>query len=380
MSIRLTGESTEGNAKLRFDSNNVIFYNPRMGMNRDIGVLFVRSYFRGRRIRICDPMTASGVRAIRYASECPNVESVTASDVDPTSVDFANHMIELNRLTERITVTRANAVAVLQNNLENWFDFIDLDPFGSPSPFFEDALRCTAEDGILAATATDMAPLTGARPAACFRKYGIIVSRTEFEKEIAIRVLAACLSLASGRLRLGVKVVFSHASDHYARIYVQVNRGTPAANISVRNLGFLEYCAHCLHRSTRKLFEEYESNCENCGLKMKVIGPLWLGKLWDPGLVARMNENAATIASSRLSDLQTLLDHIAGELDAPPFYRRVDRIAHNLRTNPPRVREVVSSLRSLGYVATLTHFHSNGFRTNASDQVIVSAFDRVKET
>lgn len=150
-----------------------------MGMNRDIGVLLVRSYFRGRRIRICDPMTATGVRAIRYASECSNVESVTASDVNPTSVDFANRMVQLNRLTERIKVTHADAVTLLQNHMESRFDFVDLDPFGSPSPFFERTLQCTAEDGILTATATDMAPLTGARPAACFRKYGIVVARTE---------------------------------------------------------------------------------------------------------------------------------------------------------------------------------------------------------
>lgn len=349
-------------------------------MNRDIGVLFVQSYFRGRRIRICDPMTASGVRAIRYASECSNVESVTASDVDAASVGYANHMIQLNHLTERVTVVQANAVALLQDHVENRFDFVDLDPFGSPSPFFEGSLRCTAEDGVLAATATDMAPLTGTRPAACFRKYGIVVARTEFEKEIAVRVLAACLSLASGRLQLGVKVVFSHASDHYARIYVQVNRGKPAANSSIRNLGFLEYCSHCLHRTQQKLFEGLESNCENCGSKTTVIGPLWLGRLWDPELVAQMNENAATIVSSRLSDLQTLLDRIAGEVDAPPFYHRVDKLAHDLRTNPPRVREIVSALRSLGYVATLTHFHSNAFRTNASDQIIRRTFGRVKET
>jgi len=379
LSLRPTGELTEGNAKLRFDSNNAVFYNPRMGLNRDIGVLFVKSHFRREGIRICDPMTASGVRAIRYASECSNVESVTASDVDPASIDYANRMIQLNHLTGRISVIQANAVALLQNHAETRFDFVDLDPFGSPSPFIESALRSTADEGVLAATATDMAPLTGTRPAACFRKYGIVVTRTEFEKEIAVRVLAACLSLSAGRLQLGVKVVFSHASDHYARIYVQVNKGRPVANSSVKNLGFLEYCPRCLRRTTRELFEEYESKCNNCGSKVKVLGPLWLGKLWDPGLVARMNENAATISSSRLSDLQTLLGRVAGEVEAPPFYRRVDKTAQIIRTNPPRVREVVSALQSLGYAGTLTHFHPNAFRTDASDRVIMGAFRRVNE-
>ena len=380
MPVPQINESTEGKAKLRFDSDAKIFYNPKMRMNRDIAVLLVKSYFRGKRIRICEPMTASGVRAIRYASECPNVESVTASDVDPTSVQFANHMIQLNNLRERITVSQTNATSLMQNNTAVRFDLVDLDPFGSPSPFFESALSCTAEDGILAATATDMAPLTGARPAACFRKYGIVAVRTEFEKETAVRVLAACLSLVSGRLQLGVKVVFSHASDHYARLYVQVYKGRQAANSSIRNLGFLEYCSQCLNRITRGIFDENTSSCSNCGTKMRVIGPLWLGKLWDIELVSRMIANAATITSSRLSDVQTLLDQVSGEVDAPPFYHRVDRIAHSIRTNPPRVRNVVSALRSLGYVGTLTHFHSNAFRTDATDQVILTTFGRSKKT
>ena len=372
-------ESIEGKAKLRFGSNHSVFYNPKMALNRDLSVLLVKSFFRGRRIRICDPMTATGVRAIRYASECPNVESVAASDVDPTSATFANRMIELNNLTERITVTQANASSLMRDHMETGFNLVDLDPFGSPSPYFESALRCIAEGGILASTATDMAPLTGARSAACFRKYGVVTTRTEFEKETAIRILAACLTLVSGRLQLGVKVIFSHASDHYVRLYAQVNKGKQAANTSIRNLGFLEYCSHCLRRVTRQIFEENEFNCNNCGAKMRTIGPLWLGKLWDPELVVLMNAQAVTIDSSRLTYLQTLLDQVSAEMYAPPFYHRIDRIAHNLRINPPRVRDVVSTLRSLGYMGTLTHFHPNAFRTDAPDQIILGTFDRSKK-
>jgi tRNA (guanine26-N2/guanine27-N2)-dimethyltransferase len=380
LSIRPLGRVIEGNAKLFFDSNHDVFYNPKMEMNRDIGVLFVRSYFRTKPIRVCDPMTASGVRAIRYALECPNVESVTASDADPVSVDYATRMIQLNHLSERIFTVKSDAITLFQSRGDTRFDFVDLDPFGCPAPFFESALRCATNEGILAATATDMAPLTGVRPAACFRKYGVISVRTEFEKEIAIRVLAACLSFAAGRLQLGAKVIFAHASDHYARIYVQVNNGRRASNDTMRNLGFLEYCPMCLHRSTRRLLERYQSVCEKCSSSNKILGPIWLGKLWDGELVTRMSEYAATIVSSRLSDVQTLLDHIREETNAPAFYHRVDKIARNLRTNPSRLRNIISELRSQGYVATLTHFHPNGFRTNASDDTIRGAFSLAKKT
>jgi len=43
------------------------------------------------------------------------------------------------------------------------------------------------------------------------------------------------------------------------------------------------------------------------------------------------------------------------------------------------VREIVSELRFLGHVATLTHFHPNGFKTDASDQTIRRAFTLAKK-
>ena len=360
----------EGRAKLQIAPGGV-FYNPRMSLNRDVAILLATSHFGSKAIRICDPMTASGVRPIRYLLECSNVEGVEASDVDPVSVEFANRMVQLNGLTGRTSVTKSEANTLLANCTDR-FDLIDLDPFGSPAPFFESALRVTADSGVLAATATDMAPLTGARPKACFRKYNITPLRTEFEKEIAVRILSACLGFAAARLELGIRVIFSHASDHYARIYAEVRKGRKAANEMVRNLGYLEYCPECLRRTQRMSLKEILGECESCKLETKIGGPIWLGQLWDSELVRKMSWYAATIASSQLSNLQKLVNRIEEESEAPPFYYRIDTIAHRLRTNPPKLLNIVRALRGKGHMTTLTHFHPNGFRTDAPERTIMS--------
>ena len=355
----------EGKAKLMFGKSRLpsIFYNPRMSMNRDVAIL-VAECLSGK-IRICDPMTASGVRAIRYLLECSNVDVVEASDVSVKSVEFARRMIQLNQIDQsKVIVVVADANSFLINR-ENQFNLVDLDPFGCPVRFYENALRSVVDHGVLAVTATDMALLTGARHSACFRKYNIVPVRADFAKEGAVRILAASIALAAIRLERGTRVIFSHASDHYSRVYVQVRVGKKAANASSAQLGFIEYCPVCLKRDSRKRFEEFHSRCDNCGGRVMIGGPIWLGALWDVDLVRGMSGYSGSVTSSRIADVQRLLDQVEGEMIAPAFYYRVDYAAKSLGRNPPRVVDILGALRDCGYVATRTHFHPNGVRTNA---------------
>lgn len=377
-SSSVTPEATEGRAKLILPSQATsgrtgVFYNPKMSLNRDLAILFASSYFPlWRRLRVCDPMTGSGVRAVRYAIELSNVTSVVAADNRPETVEAAQRTIQLNGLGAKITAVESDANLLLLNHLRERFDLIDLDPFGSPAPFFESAARATIDSGVIAATATDMGPLTGARAAACARKYGVRPIRTEFEKEMAIRVIASCLAAIAGRLELGINVVFSHASDHYARIYAAITKGKPSANFSAKSLGFIEYCPGCLRRDARNSLETIRTTCEDCGTKTKLGGPVWLGRLWDAATVQRMIGRTPELGSSRLSEIQQILGCIDEELDAPPFHYRTDAISGRLRMKPAGMNRVLNALHEAGYQAARTHFHSNGFRTDASCREIAS--------
>ena len=354
-----------------------IFYNPHMSMNRDIAILFADSFF-AEKIRVCDPMTASGVRAVRYLLECTNVEAVEALDVDPASVEYAHRVLLLNHVNDEagVVVAEANHFLIAHKNR---FNLVDLDPFGCPVRFYENALRSVVHGGVLAVTATDMALLTGARHAACLRKYNVAPVRADFAKESAVRILGASIALAAHRLGLGVRVVFSHVSDHYSRVYVDVRMGKKAANQSAKALGFVEYCPACLRRVWCYRFEDFQHSCHNCGGSTLIGGPMWLGALWDADLVRRMSGRSGFISSSRLSELQKLLGLVEEEMDGMPFYFRVDEAARGLGKNPPKIASLLCALRASGYAASRTHFHPNGVRTDAPVDTLRSEVCRLAD-
>jgi tRNA (guanine26-N2/guanine27-N2)-dimethyltransferase len=374
-----TQELVEGRAKLSLPAQigrrQRVFYNPRMSLNRDIAILFAVSHFpSSRQLRVCDPMTASGVRAVRYVFETPNVLSVLAADNDPQTVEAARGIIRHNGLAERIMIVESDANLLLSSHTHDRFDLVDLDPFGSPAPFFENALRATLDGGVIAATATDMGPLTGARTSACVRKYGVRPIRCEFEKEMAVRILAACMCVIAGRLELGIEIVFSHASDHYARIYAKVTKGTKPSNLSTRSLGFVEYCPECLRRDSHSSLESIATSCEDCGNKTRIGGPVWLGPLWDGDTTHVMIEHTPMLQSTRLSEIQNILTCAAQEKSASAFHYRTDAFSKRLGLKPPGLGEVLNALRDAGFEATATHFSPCGFRTSASCQEIASLF------
>jgi tRNA (guanine26-N2/guanine27-N2)-dimethyltransferase len=372
----LSPEFAEGKARLQLPRpRGTVFYNPIMSLNRDIAILFLSSYGSiANRLRVCDPMAGSGVRAVRYVLETPNVASVLAADKDRNAALAAERVARLNGVEGRVTVVCEDANSLLLKHCADRFDVVDLDPFGSPAPFFESALRSTKEGGVLAASATDMGPLSGARPTACLRKYGVSPVRTEFEKETALRALASCLVANAARLELGVDIAFSHATDHYARLYATLSKGRKMADHSLRKLGYVAYCPHCLFRTTFSSIAAVDNRCANCRERVTVGGPYWLGQLWDRAVVQRMIERTPLLSSSRISGIQRMLGLIEAESGCPSFYYRTDSIASAYHTKPPSISRVIDWLRNGGYQAARTHFDNGGFRTNAPLPTIVASF------
>ena len=374
-------EIKEGLAKLQLPPEpRGVFYNPKMSINRDLAILFAGSHFpRSKEIRLCDPMTGSGVRAARYLLETKNVQRVVAADKESNAVKLAQETALLNQVADRVVVVHSDAHTLLSDHAADRFDFIDLDPFGSPAPFFEAALRATTDGGVIAATATDMGPLSGARPAACMRKYGVSPLRTEFEKELAVRTLASCVSITACKMELGTDIAFAHATDHYARLYAVVSKGRKAANRTLTSLGYVTYCPTCLFRSEVKSISSVQNRCGNCSAAARIGGPFWIDTMWDRTTVDSMVHRAPSLASSGLSDIQRLLGRVQLEIDSPRFYYTTDAIASAYRAKPPSIESLVESLMADGYQAARTHFCPTGFRTNASLRVIVDRFRTIKK-
>jgi len=349
-----------------------VFFNPVMELNRDIAVLVVQAYqtLVERRISICEPLTACGLRGIRFAMEVKNVGAVVIGDINERAFELANCNVEMNGLNEKVTVRNEEANSLLSSfgAPHKRFDVIDIDPFGSPVPFLDSAIRALRDGGLIALTATDMAPLCGVHPRACMRKYGGKPLRTEYCHELAVRLLAGSLTASAAKHDIGVSVVFSHRAEHYVRVYATISYGAKNADKSIESMGYILHCFKCFHReSIEGLFTDKLSyKCVECGEKLSVAGPLWLGRVFDVEFcksIEKASEQCRLRFGKQISRMLALAE---GEAESPVSYYVVDKLCDALNLRVPAVKKVIGVLRGLGFQACLTEFHTRGFRTNAS--------------
>ena len=143
-----------------------VFYNPIMQFNRDVSILLLKA-IENKDMQVCDLLAGSGIRSIRFLAELDSkkIKSITINDYDKESVKLIKKNIKTNKgkftnRTASITVTNDEATNLLRSS--TGFDYIDLDPFGSPNPFLDATARRLSRNGILAVTATDTGALAGA--------------------------------------------------------------------------------------------------------------------------------------------------------------------------------------------------------------------------
>ncbi len=348
-----------------------VFYNPVMELNRDIAVLALQVYQKmfNHEISVCEPLAGCGVRGIRFAAEIKGVKKVLINDINEKAFQLAKYNVQMNKLSRRITVKNEDANLLLgcYGAPRKRFDAIDIDPFGSPVPYLDSAIRALRNGGLLALTATDMAPLCGVHPKACIRKYGGKPLRTEYCHELAVRLLAGCLATTAAKHDISTRIVFSHSTSHYIRIYAIIKYGAKKADESIKNMGYILHCFKCFHRETAKgLIVELSRNCGECGSRIEIAGPLWLGKIFDKQFCDFMEKEAEDMAFKQEERIQKILTLIRNEAGAPITYYVLDRLCDRLALPVPSVKKVFEALRKAGFEAYLTHFNSKGIRADAS--------------
>ena len=359
-----------------------VFYNPVMELNRDTAVLAFQTHQRvvNREISICEPLTSLGIRGIRFAAEIHSVKKVVVSDISERAVKLANYNVRLNGLQDCVTVQHKDANCLLScyGAPPKRFDIVDVDPFGSPAPYLDSAIRALRNNGLLAVTATDLAPLCGVHSKACVRKYGGKPLRTEYCHELAVRLLAGCIATVAAKHDIGIHVVFSHCTDHYVRVYAEIGYGAKRADESVKNLGYVLHCFNCLHRETVKnLFAKRIEKCPECSSKLDYAGPLWLERIFDKRFCELMAKESMHTAFRNSGKIAKLLSLAKGEAEAPVTYYVLDKISDKLALPVPSVDAMLQILRDSGFQAFPTHFSSRGIRTEAPALIVQKLLRRL---
>lgn len=341
-----------------------VFYNPVMEFNRDLSVAALRVYARvyaPHRPVVVEPLSATGVRAVRYALES-DVEKVIANDIDENAYRLIRMNAELNGVEDRVAVYRRDARSLLYHlKYEDPTPVlvVDLDPYGSPAPFLDAALDVVGHGGLVAMTATDLAVLEGSKPRPALRRYHARLVRTPQAREVAVRVLLGYAARVAAAHDKAVRPLLAYYSDHYVRVYLLVERGARRADRVVEeNLGFLTHCVD-LGYST------FEEACPTPS-RRATLGPLWTGPLYDAGFVRELKSEVTALGYPTAKRALRLLETIEGEVglqDRP--YQAVESVSAALHVNMPKIEALIARLREEGFRAARTHFSPTGVRTDA---------------
>jgi tRNA (guanine26-N2/guanine27-N2)-dimethyltransferase len=367
-------------------SSDAVFYNPRMEFQRDVSICVTLTYSKmmEREMDLCEPLASCGVRAIRWACEVPGIRHIVAGDINQKAVLLANINACLNNVLGKVEFFRADARFLLDTNSSfgQRFDVVDIDPFGSPVNFIDPAIKSLKkEGGLLCLTATDMQPLCGIHQDACLRKYGGRSLRTEYCHEIAVRLVIGAAAWIAARHNTRTSVLFSHSSDHYVRAYLSMKKNAIDADKSIMEIGCILHCFNCGNRKiTRSIIvSTTDLNCELCGSKMRIAGPLWCGDLWSKEFV-----HAAKTVAEKLEytfgqrRMMKMLDSILSELNGPITYYDLHYLSEVEGTSSPSTSRMVQLLRENGFFASPTHFRGTGVRTSADIKTIRSLMKQLE--
>lgn len=340
-----------------------IFFNRRMAINRDITVLLLPILGPSDYL---DAMGATGIRGLRVAGECGI--PVTICDREPDAVGLIARNVERSGLP--IAVVQRDVNALLS---ETSFDAVDLDPFGTPAPFVDAAVRGTRR--FLFVTATDTAPLCGAHLKAGIRRYSAYPMNTPYHSEVGLRILMGFVVRQTARYDRGVRPIFCYAKEHFARLHLRLLRGAQAADESLKQTGYIHQCRKCPYREEERAILSSTRTCPDCGGPLQPVGPLWLGDLHDRDILPEMRARADDLLTGNTKELIKLLDCCLQELPVAGFYD-YHVLARRLRCSPPDITVLLRRIEDAGYPASRTHFSGYGIKTTAPLGVVLDAIGR----
>jgi tRNA (guanine26-N2/guanine27-N2)-dimethyltransferase len=358
-------EIEEGNA--RIEVLDGVFYNPKMKGLRDISVAYLNSVSKGKET-LLDSTPATGIRGIRYALEA-GIDDITFVEINNSA--YENIIRNLNKNNMQNAVAYNKSIQEFANSYNGAFDFIDVDPFGSPAPYIHDLLKVSKDNTVIMITATDTAVLCGAHSNACIKTYSSMPMHNELCHEVGLRILACFIAREAAQFNFGIEVELAIANMHYMRIFVRLNRGANKAVESIKKCGFALYCNKCHNFSYKKgIATSIDDKCSYCNSKMQISGPMWLDSINNKQVVGKMLGMQLNIEEEKL------LGTIYKEIDTP-FFFAIPKLTKYMKRGAVSAADVVKVLSEEGYEVSKTHVDNNSIKTNAHIGEIIKVIEKL---
>ena len=335
-----------------------VFYNRQMEFSRDVSVVFGRAVFKDGD-KVLDGLAASGARGLRLANETGVRADFVLNDRNLAAAVLMKENASTNSL-DHVRVVCRDLRALLA---EEQFDYIDIDPFGTPVDFVNAAVQNVRNGGTVAITSTDTAPLYGTYPRTSLRRYGALSQRSPFAHETGVRILAGFMVREAARHDRACEPLLCYHADHYFRCYFRIVNGAARADAAVKRLGYAHFDKTSLDRG---VLAERADKAD--------AGPLWTGPLLSKDLLAGMKVTKDLGTSPRCEKYLALWTE---EAQAPPLFYKLDELAKRTKHSPPKLNAMVEALAEGGHRASRTHFDPKGLKTDASVEELLRIF---KET
>ena len=286
------------------------FLNPAMAPARTRSVLLLNDALQynwlvreDQSIRVLDALCATGVRIRRWRNEVPSSVQqrlrITANDLDQFALDWAKASHAMHPPTQPIEHEPeddrygSTSEQVFDNGLdfrnkdariamiESGYQWIDLDPFGSPVQFLDAALQGLSRTGVLEITATDTAALTGSSASSQARRYGAKGIVDVYAHDDAVRLLLATVATSAARLDKSITPLMALFDGHHVRISCLVKTSRENASKISNSIGWRVREQDIPYRFVQHPTPEQVE---------RASGPMWIGPLWDKEIAGRMTE------------------------------------------------------------------------------------------
>ena len=378
--------------------------------------------------RILDALSATGLRALRYAKEIPMATSITANDLSPSATASIKFNVEHNKLADKISPTTGDAIehmhrAASKTGGPGQYHVIDLDPYGTATPFLDAAVQAIADGGLLCVTCTDAGVFASlGYLEKTYSQYGGLPLKGAHAHEGGLRLILHAIATSAARYGIAIEPLLSLSIDFYARVFVRVHRSPAEVKFLVSKTMIVYNCdAGCGAWSTQYLARTKEkkakngdtfynftsalapstnTHCEHCGFKTHHAGPMWGGPLHNPhfiqrildmlpsldkniyGTIPRIEGMLSIAVHETLDDPNSSEARPASTLDRPvpttsaaarshhPFFFLPSALSRILHCVSPSDAAVRGALLNLGYRVTRSHTKAGSIATDAPWTVV----------
>ena len=165
---------------------------------------------------------------------------------------------------------------------------------------------------------------------------------------------------------VGINPILCHATRHYYRVYVEIERRVSKANESLKKLGYLHHCTSCLHRDTQEgLIAFPPSVCPSCeSSEIITSGPIWLGNTTSKNFVSKVKGHI-TENMGMANRAQKIFSRLSEELDIPMHYDQ-HKLCRLWKLPASSMEIFVKQLSDAGFQASRTHYGGTTLKTNAT--------------